>query len=889
MSFQVIFSYNEINSPLLLTKNTNINKYSVVGFDGYQLSACIIQKGESSFIKYKIINTQQNNLLVYEKEIAKSDSVVSSLKINVYQGKFLITYLKSKDSSSLNSILYCSKINIQTPNLSEDIVISNNVRNGYCSYDFVFGDQSISVIYFNNDYFYELITLNTNLEEISQDNYPMDMASENLTFQTANTLLTFYLSHSFNDNLRLYRFENNQIITRHFNFGDSLNDVEEISIFVKADKIFLATLNSNSINLFKFDFDLNCLQNRNIPMLEYHVMTDININTLEDNILTVLVNNDLGTNIYQLNFDDNLQLTSNEARIVFSSNLQGNKFSAIKDLNTILYTIDLNHDNLCKTGIQAITQNNQLQLPINQTFVANPEIQHDCKVTLCNNNVQVNWLNYFESNLYSAEYNSQGGLEDTLLLENSGKYMIRDTKTYIMNNYILCLWIEDSEFNSCLKYQVFDHTGNACISEENQTIVNNLDNDYACFNRDENNNVHIFTYSSNYSKQLIEFSAQNPTVYNIYKIAENLESAFFRGFINQRDKTFITFSSLNNIYFYQIENSQLISSIPDKSSIMLNSYISCENLLIGNYRGRNYALFINEQLKPESENGLFELIAMSDSLIYERIYKAEDKYFILARYINTEVYKLLSLDNNHTLHDYGIIALKLTNLIFDNNSIYTISHDNNQIDKYYLKKITISNNQQLIHWSVLLPKLIITQLVLYKHKPLVFMNDYLNRSLVYQIYDSYGNPGLPNETIVTEYGYNSNLSGITYFSDTNFTYTFYENSTYYLNLKTISTPSSLNDTNTSRKDLNVKAYPNPFNPSTTISFQLEKDSNVDVSIYNIKGQKVTSLLKGKLTKGHHSFNWNGMNKNQDAIASGMYLCRIKTDNQQVVTKLYLIK
>ncbi len=55
-------------------------------------------------------------------------------------------------------------------------------------------------------------------------------------------------------------------------------------------------------------------------------------------------------------------------------------------------------------------------------------------------------------------------------------------------------------------------------------------------------------------------------------------------------------------------------------------------------------------------------------------------------------------------------------------------------------------------------------------------------------------------------------------------------------------------------------YPNPFNPSTTIRFDIPKDSYVDLTIYSITGQKIISLADGSFLKGYHEMKWNGKNQ-----------------------------
>lgn len=69
-------------------------------------------------------------------------------------------------------------------------------------------------------------------------------------------------------------------------------------------------------------------------------------------------------------------------------------------------------------------------------------------------------------------------------------------------------------------------------------------------------------------------------------------------------------------------------------------------------------------------------------------------------------------------------------------------------------------------------------------------------------------------------------------------------------------------------------YPNPFNPSTTIQFSIQNDSNVKLSIYNIKGQKIKILAQNKFLKGSYSLVWNGDDENGQTVGSGVYLYKL---------------
>ncbi|MCK5051400.1 MAG: T9SS type A sorting domain-containing protein [Candidatus Cloacimonetes bacterium] len=84
-------------------------------------------------------------------------------------------------------------------------------------------------------------------------------------------------------------------------------------------------------------------------------------------------------------------------------------------------------------------------------------------------------------------------------------------------------------------------------------------------------------------------------------------------------------------------------------------------------------------------------------------------------------------------------------------------------------------------------------------------------------------------------------------------------------------------------------YPNPFNPTTTISYSLKENSKVSLNIYNIKGQKVKTLVNEELTTGQHSVVWNGTDENNKTVSSGIYFYKLKTNNFEKAKKMILMK
>jgi hypothetical protein len=84
-------------------------------------------------------------------------------------------------------------------------------------------------------------------------------------------------------------------------------------------------------------------------------------------------------------------------------------------------------------------------------------------------------------------------------------------------------------------------------------------------------------------------------------------------------------------------------------------------------------------------------------------------------------------------------------------------------------------------------------------------------------------------------------------------------------------------------------YPNPFNPDTHISFALAENGVVNLTIYNIKGQKVKTLVDDHLVPGNYNLIWNGKNEDNKPVASGVYFFRLQTPKFVGINKAILLK
>ncbi len=86
-----------------------------------------------------------------------------------------------------------------------------------------------------------------------------------------------------------------------------------------------------------------------------------------------------------------------------------------------------------------------------------------------------------------------------------------------------------------------------------------------------------------------------------------------------------------------------------------------------------------------------------------------------------------------------------------------------------------------------------------------------------------------------------------------------------------------------------RIYPNPFNPATTIQFNLEKKDRVQILIYNVAGKLIKKLVDKNMVEGQHEVAWNGKDETGKLVSSGIYFCLMKTEEYSETKKMVLLR
>ena len=87
----------------------------------------------------------------------------------------------------------------------------------------------------------------------------------------------------------------------------------------------------------------------------------------------------------------------------------------------------------------------------------------------------------------------------------------------------------------------------------------------------------------------------------------------------------------------------------------------------------------------------------------------------------------------------------------------------------------------------------------------------------------------------------------------------------------------------------IGAHPNPFNPKTTLRFNLAAPGEVSLSVHDLRGRQVRRLVEESLPAGEHAAEWDGRDDDGRRLGSGMYLVRLRAAGTEESGKLLLLK
>ena len=84
-------------------------------------------------------------------------------------------------------------------------------------------------------------------------------------------------------------------------------------------------------------------------------------------------------------------------------------------------------------------------------------------------------------------------------------------------------------------------------------------------------------------------------------------------------------------------------------------------------------------------------------------------------------------------------------------------------------------------------------------------------------------------------------------------------------------------------------HPNPFNPTTTLRYDLPKDAQINITIYDKMGRQINTLVNSQQNAGFKSVRWNATNDNGSPVSTGLYLYTIQAGGFRQTKKMVLLK
>jgi len=414
----------------------------------------------------------------------------------------------------------------------------------------------------------------------------------------------------------------------------------------------------------------------------------------------------------------------------------------------------------------------------------------------------------------------------------------------------------------------------------------------------------IFAYLSKISNEYFIHCYQASATGTSRYLACQFTSDNTKDFIvsNHYTQPLLFWQANNNIYCQKINpDNNPAFNISGKLVVSEASLISISNNVMLYKKNNAFYIYIfnNEAdpIYPENQEILLSDVSIDSKEL--KIYSSDNR--IIVSYLNNigiNTYLqiiMLSLNNNDLIitNPY-IVSTNLSSqnyIVYFNDSLYMAYRDNN----FKLKKINIENNSlitdyieeinnNLVQSCFSLSRFIMANQnlnIIFKseddlvivNKNLALANNYfsyydINSITVSNVYD-----------ILTTNGSNYYIISKTTYQDTP--------GIQCIFLQNLNQMLSTEEPQVTLKTLS--SYPNPFNPSTTINFCLKHSSKVDLSIYNIKGQKVKNLIRQNLSTGNHQIQWDGLDSNNKKQSSGVYFVRLKTDDKVETHKILLIK
>jgi len=352
----------------------------------------------------------------------------------------------------------------------------------------------------------------------------------------------------------------------------------------------------------------------------------------------------------------------------------------------------------------------------------------------------------------------------------------------------------------------------------------------------------------------------------------------------------------NEIILIKVSEDESIEVIDVPGNLWINSpsFYIFDHYIFVSYNGRLYYWDIISH--PSNMSILFEnsshLVANNNHLaLFKYNHNYENLFFVFDAdtgtiiadpvnqtigekyYITDEYWGSLTYNNNNNNNELSATSVNFTGNIIQN-QCYNIVMEN-----YIISSEIIHLENQIIH-------LITTMNQFYDNEIEVYITD-LSGNLVSNE-SHFLLTEMDRSVCITDYKIIGNNLYVVFRASYG-TYDNVDEYFHYIQKIDISDYVGTNDNIVPAREFAVNAYPNPFNPNLTISYSLPADSDVSIDIYNLKGQKVTSLLNERIKAGEHQLVWNGKDNRDRSVGSGVYFYKVRAGNLEKTNKIILMK
>jgi hypothetical protein len=112
----------------------------------------------------------------------------------------------------------------------------------------------------------------------------------------------------------------------------------------------------------------------------------------------------------------------------------------------------------------------------------------------------------------------------------------------------------------------------------------------------------------------------------------------------------------------------------------------------------------------------------------------------------------------------------------------------------------------------------------------------------------------------------------------------------FFGLETVTcNPTAIADRHSPRRSQRMRVHPNPFNPTTTIRYELSRTQYAEVAVFDVAGRRVATLAARKHAAGPHALTWDGRDRRGRLLASGVYLVQVRGEYDTLTGKVVLLK